>query len=110
MAESVASHASKGRGYNAECSALLVKPFAEAVMARRSGEAAKATDILLDARFEFSRMGGSNAQRDVLEIYLIDCAMSAGKSKIARRLLNQYLDVRPESVPMRSRLAELDAA
>jgi hypothetical protein len=36
--------------------------------------------------------------------------MSAGKSKIARRLLNQYLDVRPESVPMRSRLAELDAA
>ena len=110
MAESVASHARKGRGYNAECSALLVRPFAEAVMARRSGEAAKATDILLDARFEFSRMGGSNAQRDVLEIYLIDCAMSAGKSKIARRLLNQYLDVRPESVPMRSRLAELDAA
>jgi hypothetical protein len=110
MAEAVVSHASKGRGYNAECSALLVRPFAEAVTARRSGEAAKATDILLGARFEFSRMGGSNAQRDVLEIYLIDCAISAGKSKVARRLLNQYLDVRPESVPMRSRLAELDTA
>ena len=85
-------------------------PLAEALKARLAGDAAKAVDRLLDARFAFPHMGGSKAQRDVLDIYLIDCALTSGNAALSRRLLREYLDIRPGSVPMQDRLSELEAA
>jgi len=54
-------------------------------------------------------MGGSIAQREMLDILLIDCAVAAGRHRLARRLLSEYRDARPHSVPM-DRLAEKIAA
>lgn len=55
-------------------------------------------------------IGGSNAQRDVLDIFLIDCAIASGDAALSRRLLHEYLDLRPSSVPMQARLSDLEAA
>ena len=85
-------------------------PLAEALAARMAGDPARATDRLLAARFAFPHMGGSNAQRDVLDIYLIDCAIAPGDTALSRRLLHEYLDLRPGSVPMQARLSDLEAA
>ena len=52
----------------------------------------------------------SNAQRDVLDIFLIDYAIGSGDAALSRRLLHEYLDLRPGSVPMQARLPDSEAA
>lgn len=105
----IVAYASTAATYNANAASRVAVPLATALSARLRGDARKATDTLIQARFDFPSMGGSNAQRDVLEIFLIDCVIAAGDRPLARRLLNQYLDQRPEAVPMRNRLKELEA-
>ncbi len=106
---SLAGHAKATRSFDAEAAGRIAVPLAEALTARMAGDAAGATARLLDARFAFPQMGGSNAQRDVLNIYLIDCAIASGDTSLSRRLLHEYLDVRPGSVPMQARLSDLQA-
>ncbi|MCP4382427.1 MAG: hypothetical protein GY798_13600 [Hyphomicrobiales bacterium] len=108
LAESIADYAAPGGTLDRDAASQLVVPIAKAMQARLAGDANKATEIILDARFAFPRMGGSHAQRDMLDIVLIDCAIAAGRTATARRLLSEYLDLRPHSVPMRQRLAALD--
>ncbi len=110
LSESLAGHARAKRSFDAEAAGCIAVPLAEALTARMAGDAAGATDRLLAARFAFPRMGGSNAQRDVLDIYLIDCAIASGDKALSRRLLHEYLDLRPGSVPMQARLSDLEAA
>lgn len=68
-----------------------------------------AADIPEDIRFDFQDMGGSIAQRDMLDILLIDCVIAANRPRAAKRRLSEYLDHRPHSAPMRQRLAALAA-
>ena len=107
LSTSLACHAEAGQSFDAEAAGLIAVPLAEALTARMAGDVALATDRLLAARFAFPRMGGSNAQRDVLDIYLIDCAIASGDTALSRRLLHEYLDLRPDSVPMQARLSGL---
>ncbi len=110
LSASLADYAKANRSFNAEAAGRIAVPLAEALTARLAGDAARATKLLVAARFDFPRMGGSNAQRDVLDIYLIDCAIASGDKALSRRLLHEYLDLRPSSVPMQSRLNDLEAA
>ncbi len=110
LAASISGYAHAKGSFDAEAAGRIAVPLAEALNARRAGDAAKAADRLLEARFEFPHMGGSKAQRDVLDIYLIDCALASGNAALSRRLLREYLDIRPGSVPMQDRLSELEAA
>ncbi len=110
LAASLAGYARAGGSIDAEASGRIAVPLAEALMARLAGDAAGATDRLLAARFAFPHMGGSKAQRDVLDIFLIDCAIAADDIALSRRLLHEYLDIRPGSVPMQDRLSGLGAA
>lgn len=109
MAQDLVDYAVSGETFDQEASARLSVPLAKAMKARLSGEVRIATDILLDARFDFQHMGGSIAQRDMLDVLLIDCAVSAGRDRLARRLLSEYRDARPHSIPM-ERLARQMAA
>ena len=109
VAREIEAHAS-GTGFDAEAAGRIAVPVARALTARLAGDPQTATDQLVAARFDFPRMGGSNAQRDVLDVLLIDCASDAGEVQLARRLLHEYLDLRPGSVPMQTKLAALDAA
>ena len=110
LSTSLAGHAMATRSFDAEAAGRISVPLAEALTARMAGDVTGATDRLLAARFAFPHMGGSNAQRDVLDIYLIDCAIASGDTALSRRLLHEYLDLRPGSVPMQTRLSELEAA
>ena len=96
-------------GFNAEAAGRIAVPVARALIERSAGDSQAATERLLAARFDFPRMGGSNAQRDVLDVLLIDCVANSGDAKLARRLLHEYLDLRPASVPMQAKLAALQA-
>jgi len=59
---------------------------------------ADATDRLLAVRADLWRMGGSIAQRDVIEWTLTEAAVRAGQSGVARSLANERLAARPDSV------------
>ena len=110
LAASISGYADAGGSFDAEAAGRIAVPLAEALKARLAGDAAGATGRLLEARLFFPHMGGSKAQRDVLDIYLIDCAIASGNAALSRRLLREYLDIRPGSVPMQDRLSELEAA
>ena len=110
LSASLAGYAGAGRTFDAEAAGRIAVPLAEALTARMAGDPVRATERLLGARFAFPHMGGSNAQRDVLDIYLIDCAIASGNAALSRRLLHEYLDLRPGSVPMQARLSGLEAA
>ncbi len=110
LSASLAGYAKAERSLDAEAAGRIAVPLSEALAARMAGDPARATDRLLAARFSFPYMGGSNAQRDVLDIFLIDCAIASGDTALSRRLLHEYLDLRPGSVPMQARLSDLEAA
>ena len=100
MADDLAEYATSGTTFDQVASARLSVPLAKAMISRLSGDPKSATEILLDARFDFQHMGGSIAQRDMLDILVIDCALAAGRHRVARRLISEYRDARPHSVPM----------
>src|SRR6185312_10622491 len=67
----------------------------DAARAHRRGDYARATELLLPLREGFHRIGGSHAQRDLFAKLLIDSAVRAGRSEIARDLLRERLAARP---------------
>lgn len=107
---SISAYAGHTTTNDAEASAKIALPVARAMGARHAGDFVQATRILNEARPDFIRMGGSHAQRDALDILLIDCAARSDDTSTARRLMNDYLERRPGSVPMQERLAALEAA
>ncbi len=81
-------------------------PVAEA-MAHFAGQDYGATvDGLLGARADIWRMGGSIAQRDLVEWTLTEAAIRAGKSNIALSLCNERMASRPKSAVNRHFLEE----
>jgi hypothetical protein len=64
---------------------------------------------LLPARFNLWKMGGSHAQRDVIEWTLAVAAVRAGQHDIALSLAYERLATRPESVPNRRFLRQAEA-
>ncbi|HLI21521.1 MAG TPA: tetratricopeptide repeat protein [Stellaceae bacterium] len=69
----------------------------DAAAAHRSGDYARATELLFPLRESFRRIGGSHAQRDLFAKLLIDSAVKAGRVEVARDLLNERLAARPRN-------------
>lgn len=105
FAKDLSDYATAGTTFDQQASAQISVPLATAMKARLSGDHQCAVDTLIDARFDFQYMGGSIAQRDMLDVLLIDCAIAAGRQRLAQRLLSEYRDARPHSMPMQ-RLSE----
>ncbi len=57
----------------------------------------QALDGLLPVQGSLWRMGGSIAQRDLIEWTLLEAAIRAGEEKIAQSLVNERLSSRPDS-------------
>lgn len=66
-------------------------PLVEAVMAHRAGQYDAVIEILLPIRYDFYRMGGSHAQRDLFAMVLIDAAIKGGRKNVASMLLSERL-------------------
>ncbi len=73
-------------------------PIAEAMACFVDGDYAGAVEGLLPVEPNLWRMGGSIAQRDLVEWTLTEAAIRSGKRNVALSLANERLTFRPKSV------------
>ena len=76
-------------------------PIVEGLAAFHRGAYAEAVDLLLPVRFGLWQIGGSHAQRDVVDWTLTEAAVRAGQRDVALSLAHERLASRPRSVPNR---------
>ncbi|MFY0612334.1 MAG: tetratricopeptide repeat protein [Hyphomicrobiaceae bacterium] len=84
-------------------------PIVEAMAKFVDGKYGDAVDHLLAVRADLWRMGGSIAQRDVIEWTLAEAAVRASMPGVARSLANERLAARPQSVVNRDILKHAEA-
>src|ERR1700737_621170 len=84
-------------------------PIVEALAAYHRGAYAEAVELLLPVRFDLWQIGGSHAQRDVVDWTLTEAAGRAGQRDIALSLAHERLATRPRSAPNRRFLRHADA-
>lgn len=78
-------------------------------MAYHRGAYGQAVEHLLPARVDLWKLGGSFAQRDVIDWTLTEAATRAGQSDVALSLTYERMGARPESVPNRRFLRQAEA-
>ena len=76
-------------------------PVVEALSAFHRGAYDRAVELLLQTRFDLWQIGGSYAQRDVIDWTLTEAAVRAGQRDIAVSLAHERLGTRPRSAPNR---------
>lgn len=69
----------------------------EAIIDARQGRHDQVVDILLPLREQFALVGGSHAQRDIFERVLLESALAAGRTALARALSAERVDQKPAS-------------
>jgi hypothetical protein len=84
-------------GANADMTRHVARPACEAAIDYIDGRYAEATEKLAAVRDGAWRFGGSNAQRDLLALTLIDAATRAGLRTLARHYANERLVHKPSS-------------
>jgi tetratricopeptide (TPR) repeat protein len=84
-------------------------PVVEALAAFHRGRYDLAVGLLLQTRFDLWQIGGSYAQRDVVDWTLAEAAIRAGQRNVALSLAHERLGTRPHSVPNRRFLREAEA-
>ncbi len=82
-------------------------PAAEAILACRRGEYGRAGAMLGALLPRLVELGGSHAQRDLLEQLYLDCLLRSGARVAARRLLEERRRFEPHGVPLNRALARL---
>jgi tetratricopeptide (TPR) repeat protein len=76
-------------------------PLVEGLAAFHRGLYDRAIELLLQTRFDLWRIGGSHAQRDVVNWTLAEAAVRAGRREVALALAYERLATRPRSAPNR---------
>jgi tetratricopeptide (TPR) repeat protein len=87
-------------------------PLIEGLMAFHRGEYERAVAILQPVRFDLWRIGGSHAQRDIIDWTLTEAALRGGMRDVALSMAHERLGSRPRSAVNRDflRRAERIAA
>jgi tetratricopeptide (TPR) repeat protein len=104
MRETAASAAEAARLYR-----TVGIPIVEALAAFHRGAYAEVVELLLPVRFDLWQIGGSYAQRDVVNWTLTEAAVRAGKRDVALSLAHERLAARPRSAPNRRFLRQAEA-
>jgi len=76
-------------------------PVVDGLAAFHHGAYDLAVALLLPARFDLWQIGGSHAQRDVVDWTLTEAAVRAGQRDVALSLAHERLGTRPRSAPNR---------
>jgi hypothetical protein len=76
-------------------------PVVEGLAAFHRGAYDRAVEWLLPVRFDLWQIGGSHAQRDVVDWTLTEAALRAGQRDVALSLAHERLATRPRSAPNR---------
>jgi hypothetical protein len=84
-------------GDNATFTAEVGHAVAKAFVAFGRGRYAEVVALLRPVRSIAARFGGSHAQRDVLDLTLIEAALRSDQAALARALVDERVAVRPES-------------
>jgi hypothetical protein len=86
-----------GTGSNAAMTREVGLPVCAAIRAFAHGFHDLAIDLLLPVRAISHRFGGSNAQRDVITLTLIEAALRGNRANLARALTAERTDFKPSS-------------
>jgi tetratricopeptide (TPR) repeat protein len=84
-------------------------PVVEGLAAFHRGAYAESVELLLPVRFDLWQIGGSHAQRDVVDWTLTEAAVRAGQRDVALSLAYERLGARPRSAPNRRFLRHAEA-
>ena len=84
-------------------------PVVEGLFAFHRGDYADAVATLQPIRYEVWRIGGSQAQRDIVDWTLTEAALRAGTRDVALSLAYERLDARPRSAVNRRFLRQAEA-
>jgi hypothetical protein len=84
-------------GDNAQFTREVGHPATRAVQAFGQGRYAECVDLLRPIRSQAHRFGGSHAQRDLLDLTLIEAAFRAGNDALAAALAAERAALRPAS-------------
>jgi tetratricopeptide (TPR) repeat protein len=76
-------------------------PVVDGLSAFHRGAYDEAVGLLLQTRFDLWQIGGSHAQRDVIDWTLTEAAVRAGQRDVALSLAHERLGARPRSTPNR---------
>jgi hypothetical protein len=93
----VLNRRASGTGSNAAMTREVGLPVCSAIRAFADGFHDLAIDLLLSARPIAHRFGGSNAQRDIITLTLIEAALRGDRANLARALTAERIDFKPSS-------------
>jgi hypothetical protein len=96
-------------GDNADFTREVGAPVTRAILAFGNGDYAETVRLLRPVRNRANRFGGSHAQRDVLDLTLIEAALRDGQQALARALAAERADLKPESPANRELLRRASA-
>lgn len=86
-----------GAGDNAEAVRVVGLPVIQGVQAFGERDWGRCIDYLREVRNRAWRFGGSNAQRDLIDITLIEAARRAGETNLERALLAEREAAKPQA-------------
>ncbi len=89
--------AAAGSGTNAENLRAVGLPIALAIVAMAAGRPGDALEQLMPVRSRACRIGGSHAQRDLVQLTVIGAALAAGNGRVARALAAERTGQNPAS-------------
>jgi tetratricopeptide (TPR) repeat protein len=88
----------------------LTLPICNAIRAYYQGDYAQTIKTLMPIRYDYQPIGGSHAQRDVFNIFLMDAAIRNGDTTLARALLAERAAAHPNSFSTWQKYADLSTA
>ncbi|HEX6119972.1 MAG TPA: tetratricopeptide repeat protein, partial [Dongiaceae bacterium] len=94
---SILTETARKQSDNALMSRDVGLPLARALVAFEHGKYAATIDLLRPLRNIAQRFGGSHAQRDLIDLTLIEAAKRAGEAGLVRALANERLALKPKS-------------
>lgn len=106
LLESMRSFVKNGKGYNCDVTTEVGLALCEALVSYDNGDFAKAVDLVSPVRYQVIKIGGSHAQRDIFNQFVIHCAMKSDTGehkKLARQLLVERKCLK-ENSPLTDRL------
>ena len=90
---------------NAHVAENIAAPVCAAIRDYYRGDFASAVNRLMPLRYEYQPIGGSHAQRDVFNIYLVDAAIKAQQLPLAKSLLQERVSLHQNSYGTWQKLA-----
>jgi hypothetical protein len=106
MMDSLKQYIQNGKGTNHDITKAVGETIMEAFVAYDGGDYARTVDLLAPVRYSVLKIGGSNAQRDLFNLFLINAAIKSSckeHHKLARSLLVERKALK-ENAPMTDRL------